>query len=353
MNTATKPLDRRKPFRRVDNKAFIPIRALDGDGAANGCRIDKDLGNIDEKLEAFLADTRDSVLGKTVGQVIDIVRLALNPNKLADLLLAVIKKEAGDVAFALAFPLVKALGAAAAVPLLPIRAIVEGIITPIETALRVFLISVARPIMIRANRLLPQWVPVEVGLSSNSVDRRQIIEIEGLCTRSFGNPVDAPLVNWHTWFSWNVEVQPEPEYAKALSPVSDPPNTSGMTGTERSIIKPGTFEIQWDAGALLSAGEQAIYNTKIADKDMQKVLAEIDKADLALALKAAPPELSTKLLSNLSARARDNIQEEISMLGPRPLSDVEEAQKRILQQVRTMEERGDIRINRGTGEVMV
>lgn len=270
MNTATKPLDRRKPFRRVDNKAFIPIRALDGDGAANGCRIDKDLGNIDEKLEAFLADTRDSVLGKTVGQVIDIVRLALNPNKLADLLLAVIKKEAGDVAFALAFPLVKALGAAAAVPLLPIRAIVEGIITPIETALRVFLISIARPIMIRANRLLPQWVPVEVGLSSNSVDRRQIIEIEGLCTRSFGNPVDAPLVNWHTWFSWNVEVQPEPEYAKALSPVSDPPNTSGMTGTERSIIKPGTFEIQWDAGALLSAGEQAIYNTKIADKDMPK-----------------------------------------------------------------------------------
>ena len=92
---------------------------------------------------------------------------------------------------------------------------------------------------------------------------------------------------------------------------------------------------------------------KIADKDMQKVLAEIDKADLALALKAAPPELSTKLLGNLSARARDNIQEEISMLGPRPLSDVEEAQKRILQQVRTMEERGDIRINRGTGEVMI
>jgi flagellar motor switch protein FliG len=92
---------------------------------------------------------------------------------------------------------------------------------------------------------------------------------------------------------------------------------------------------------------------KIADKDMQKVLAEIDKADLALALKAAPPELSTKLLGNLSSRARDNIQEEISMLGPRPLSDVEEAQKRILQQVRSMEERGDIRINRGTGEVMV
>ncbi len=92
---------------------------------------------------------------------------------------------------------------------------------------------------------------------------------------------------------------------------------------------------------------------KIADRDMQKLLSEIDKADLALALKAAPPELANKLLGNLSSRARDNIKEEMEMLGPKPLSEVEEAQKRILQQVRAMEERGDIRINRGTGEVMV
>jgi flagellar motor switch protein FliG len=92
---------------------------------------------------------------------------------------------------------------------------------------------------------------------------------------------------------------------------------------------------------------------KIADRDMQKLLSEIDKADLALALKAAPPELANKLLGNLSSRARDNIKEEMEMLGPKPLSEVEEAQKRILQQVRAMEERGDLRINRGTGEVMV
>lgn len=92
---------------------------------------------------------------------------------------------------------------------------------------------------------------------------------------------------------------------------------------------------------------------KIGDKDMQKVMAEIDKADLALALKAAPPELSQKLLGNLSARARDNITEEIEMLGPRPLSDVEEAQKRILQQVRQLADKGEIRIQRGGDEVMV
>jgi flagellar motor switch protein FliG len=92
---------------------------------------------------------------------------------------------------------------------------------------------------------------------------------------------------------------------------------------------------------------------KIADKDMQKVLSEIDKADLALGLKAAPPELVNKVLGNLSARARDNIKEEIDGMGPRPLSDVEEAQKRILTQVRQMIDKGDIRIERGGSEVMV
>jgi flagellar motor switch protein FliG len=93
---------------------------------------------------------------------------------------------------------------------------------------------------------------------------------------------------------------------------------------------------------------------KIDDKGIQKLLGEVDKADLALALKATPPELTAKLLGNLSSRARDNIKEDMEMLGPRPLSDVEEAQKRILQQVRAMEERGDIRVNRGgKGEVMI
>ena len=92
---------------------------------------------------------------------------------------------------------------------------------------------------------------------------------------------------------------------------------------------------------------------KIGDKDMQKVLGEVDKADLILSLKAAPKEVNEKILNNLSARARENIKDEMELLGPRPLSEVEEAQKRFLQAVRAMEEKGDIKVNRGGGEVMV
>lgn len=91
---------------------------------------------------------------------------------------------------------------------------------------------------------------------------------------------------------------------------------------------------------------------QIGDRDMQKVLSELDRADMALALKTASPEVSKKLLDNLSKRARDAIEEEIEMLGPKPLQEVEDAQKRIIEVVRGLEESGDIQISRG-GEEMV
>ena len=87
----------------------------------------------------------------------------------------------------------------------------------------------------------------------------------------------------------------------------------------------------------------------LSDKDMQKVLGEIDKGTLALALKTASPELSDKILGNMSKRGREAMEEEIEMLGPKPLSEVEEAQK-IVELVRGMEEKGDITINRGGAE---
>jgi flagellar motor switch protein FliG len=92
---------------------------------------------------------------------------------------------------------------------------------------------------------------------------------------------------------------------------------------------------------------------KIGAREMQKVLGEMDKADLALALKAAPQDVVDHILNNLSSRARDNINDEIEMMGPKPLSEVEDAQKRILESIRAMEEKGEISIQRGAEERMV
>ncbi len=92
---------------------------------------------------------------------------------------------------------------------------------------------------------------------------------------------------------------------------------------------------------------------KIDAKGIQKILGEVDKGDLTVALRGAPPDIAAKLMDNLSARAREAMKEEIDNMGPKPLSEVEAAQKRILQVVRGMEERGEIQLNRGAGEAMV
>jgi len=92
---------------------------------------------------------------------------------------------------------------------------------------------------------------------------------------------------------------------------------------------------------------------RVDKKGVQKVLAEVDKADLALALRTASKEVNAALLDNMSARARDNLKEEMETMGARPLSEIEAAQKRILQLVRQLEEKGEIRVNRGAGEQLV
>lgn len=144
-----------------------------------------------------------------------------------------------------------------------------------------------------------------------------------------------------------------PEEGKARFKTVAQVLTAGEPEITKAIVERLTQEVPDAANeiqALMFVFEDIL---KIPDKDMQKVLAEVDKGDLVLSLKAAPQEIKDKIFANLSSRARDNMKDEIEMLGPRPLSEVEEAQKRLLTQIRAMEERGDIKVNRGGGAVMV
>ncbi len=133
--------------------------------------------------------------------------------------------------------------------------------------------------------------------------------------------------------------------AKMLN-VSDPSLTKGVLERLNKEKPDLATEIQ----QLMFVFEDLV---KVDTKGIQKVLAEVDKGDLTLALRAAPPDIAQKLLGNLSARAREGIQEEMDTMGPKPLSEIEAAQKRILQQVRAMEERGEIKVDRGGAEKMV
>lgn len=87
--------------------------------------------------------------------------------------------------------------------------------------------------------------------------------------------------------------------------------------------------------------------TKLDDKAIQRVMRDISKGDLALALKAAPERLKEKMFNNLSERARDNLKEEIEILGPQLAKNVYAAQRKIVDAVRSLEEAGEIVIGGG------
>lgn len=93
--------------------------------------------------------------------------------------------------------------------------------------------------------------------------------------------------------------------------------------------------------------------TKLDDRTIQRVLRDISKSDLALALKAAPDRLKEKIFNNMSERARENIKEEIEVLGPQLAKNVYASQRKIVDAVRALEEAGEIVVGGGGDEYEV
>ena len=89
---------------------------------------------------------------------------------------------------------------------------------------------------------------------------------------------------------------------------------------------------------------------RLTDREIQTLMREVDQKDLVVALKTASEELKTKILGNMSERVRTYITEEMEFLGPMRVSEVEEVQLRIVQQVRQLEEQGQITIIRGDSD---
>ena len=83
----------------------------------------------------------------------------------------------------------------------------------------------------------------------------------------------------------------------------------------------------------------------VDDKGIQGLLKEIDNQDLALALKTASEALKEKIFSNMSERASNLIKEEMEYMGPVRLSDVERAQRKIVDVVRRLDDEGEILID--------
>ena len=89
------------------------------------------------------------------------------------------------------------------------------------------------------------------------------------------------------------------------------------------------------------------------DRSIQRVLRDVDNNDLELSLKGTNEEVQNAIFNNLSKRLAQMIKEDMEFMGPVRMKDVEEAQQKIVNIIRKLEESGEIVISRGGGDEIV
>ncbi len=89
------------------------------------------------------------------------------------------------------------------------------------------------------------------------------------------------------------------------------------------------------------------------DRSIQRILREVEVKDLALALKATPEPVKECILRNISTRASAMLREDMESSGPVRLRQVEEAQQRVVEIIRRLDEAEEIVISRGGDDELV
>ncbi|GAA4626679.1 flagellar motor switch protein FliG [Cellulomonas oligotrophica] len=117
-------------------------------------------------------------------------------------------------------------------------------------------------------------------------------------------------------------------------------------GTEKAILEGLSERDQALAEEVRSLMFVFADVTLLEDRAVQLVLREVETSSLSVALKGVGDDVRDKILRNMSERASENLVEEIDMLGPVRLSQVEEARAAIVQVIRRLEENGQIVVRR-------
>ena len=121
-------------------------------------------------------------------------------------------------------------------------------------------------------------------------------------------------------------------------------------GTERLILEgleTANSELADEVRQLMFVFEDI---TTLDDRSVQLILRQVDNKDLAVALKGVPATVKEKIQRNMSERAGAALMEEIDLMGPVRLKDVETAQGSIVRVIRTLEEAGQIVLSRSGDE---
>lgn len=124
-------------------------------------------------------------------------------------------------------------------------------------------------------------------------------------------------------------------------------------GTEKHIME--TLEIEEPELADEIRKKMFVFEDVLLldDRAIQRVLRDVDNNDLALALKGSNEQVQNAIFNNLSKRLAVMIKEDMEFMGPVRMKDVEEAQQKIVNIIRKLEDGGEIVISRGGGDEII
>lgn len=124
-------------------------------------------------------------------------------------------------------------------------------------------------------------------------------------------------------------------------------------GTEKHIME--TLEVEEPELADEIRKKMFVFEDILTldNRAIQTVLRDVDNNELAIALKGANEEVQNVIFSNLSSRLASMIKEDMEYMGPVRLKDVEDAQQKIVNIIRKLEDSGEIVISRGGGDEII
>ena len=124
-------------------------------------------------------------------------------------------------------------------------------------------------------------------------------------------------------------------------------------GTEKHIME--TLEIEEPELADEIRKKMFVFEDILLldDRAIQRVLRDVDNNDLAMALKGANEQVQNAIFNNLSKRLAVMIKEDMEFMGPVRMKDVEEAQQKIVNIIRKLEDSAEIVISRGGGDEII
>lgn len=105
-----------------------------------------------------------------------------------------------------------------------------------------------------------------------------------------------------------------------------------------------------DIRKLMFVFEDIVY---LDNMSVQRFIRDVDSKDLAVALKKAPPDVTQVIFQNMSQRMQESINSDIEYLHNVRMRDVEEAQQRIVDTIRRLEEAQELVITKGGKDEMI